>query len=94
MLQQEIEQQISMQSKWIDQLQEEENQWFQHSQLARDEVHQLTERSHRLLTQADQYTSTIDTSLHTVQDEPIELKLQYLTKIKVVAASIIIILAY
>ena len=31
LLQQQIEQQISMQSKRIDQLQKEENQWFQHS---------------------------------------------------------------
>ena len=82
-----------MQSKHIDQLQEEENQWFQHSRPARDEVHRLTERAHRLITQADQYTTTIDTSLNTVQDEPLELKLQYLTEIKVVAASIVIILA-
>ena len=31
LLQQQIEKQISMQSKRIDQLQEEKNQWFQHS---------------------------------------------------------------
>ena len=74
LLQQQIKQQISMQSKCINQLQEEENQWFQHSWPARDEVHWLTERARRLITQADQYTTTIDTSLNTVQDEPLELK--------------------
>ena len=78
--------------KRIDQLQEEENQWFQHSRPARDEVHRLTERACRLITQVDQYTATIGTSLNTVQDEPLELKLQYLTKIKAVAASIVIVL--
>lgn len=36
---------------------------------------------------------TINTSLNTVQDEPLELKLQYLTEINVVAASIVIVLA-
>ena len=92
MLQQQIEQQISMQSKCIDQLQEVENQWFQHSRPARDEAHRLTERARRLITQADQYTATIGTSLNTVQDEPLELKLQYLTEIKVAATSIVIVL--
>ena len=43
--------------------------------------------------QADQYITTIGTSLNTVQDEPLELKLQYLTEIKAAAASIVIILA-
>ena len=93
LLQQQIKQQISMQSKCIDQLQEEENQWFQHSQPAKDEVDRLAERACRLLTQAYQYTTTIGTSLNTVQDEPLELKLQYLTEIKVVAASIVIVFA-
>lgn len=74
LLQQQIKQQIPMQSKRIDQLQEEENQWFQHSWPAKDEVHRLAERARRLLTQADQYTMTIGTSLNTVQDEPLELK--------------------
>ena len=92
LLQQQIGQQISMQSKRIDQLQEEENQWFQLSRPARDEVHRLTERARQLITQADQYTTTIDTSLNTVQDEPLELKLQYI-EIKAVATSIVIILA-
>ena len=45
LLQQQIEQQIAMQMKHIDQLQEEENQWFQHSRPARDEAHRLTERA-------------------------------------------------
>ena len=35
---------------------------------------------------------TIDTTLNTVHDEPLELKLQYLTKIKASAASIVIVL--
>ena len=55
-------------------------------------MHQLTERSRRLLTQADQYTTTIDTSLNTMQDEPLELKIQYLTEIKAAATSIVIVL--
>lgn len=56
-------------------------------------MHRLIERAFRLLTQANQYTTTIDTSLNTVQDEPLELKLQYLTEIKAAAASIVIVLA-
>ena len=44
-LQPQIEQQISMERTHINQLQEEENQWFHHSHTARDEVHRLTERS-------------------------------------------------
>ena len=79
--------------KRIDQLQEEENQWFQHSRPSRDEAHWLIERARRLITQADQYTTTIDTSLNTVKDDPLELKLQYLTEIKAVVASFVIIMA-
>ena len=45
-----------------------------------------------MLTQVEQYAATIDTSLNTVQDEPLELKLQYLIEIKAVVASIVIIL--
>ena len=82
-----------MQSKRIDQLQEEENQWFQHSRPVRDEVHRLAERARWLLTQADQYTTTIDTVLNIVHDEPLELKLWYLIEIKATAASIVIVLA-
>lgn len=93
LLQQQIEQQISIQTKHIDQLQEEENQWFQHSRLARDEVHWLTERARRLIAQANQYKETIDTSLNIVQDEPLKYKLQYLTEIKVATTSIVIVLA-
>ena len=92
LLQQQIEQQISMQSKRINQLQEEENQWFQHSRQARDAVHRLKERARWLITQAKQYTTTIGTSLNTVQDEPLELKFQYLTEIKATTTSIVIVL--
>lgn len=41
-----LQQQIAMETKRIDQLQEEESQWFQHSRTARDEVHRLAERAH------------------------------------------------
>ena len=41
----------------------------------------------------DQYTTTIDTALNTIHDEPLELKLQYLIEIQVVATSIVIVLA-
>ena len=40
-LQQQMEQQINMERTHIDQLWEEENQWFQHSCSIRDEVHHL-----------------------------------------------------
>ena len=93
LLQWKIEQQIAMETKHIDQLQEEENQWFQHSRIVRDEVHRLAERARRLINQADQYTTTIGTMLDTLHDEPLELKLQYLTEIKASTTSIIIILA-
>ena len=56
-------------------------------------MHRLVERAHRLLTQANQYTTTIDTALDIVHDEPLELKLQYLTEIKAFATSIVIVLA-
>ena len=49
LLQQQIEQQISMETKHIDQLQEEENQWFQHSRTTQDEVHRLAERARQLI---------------------------------------------
>ena len=64
-----------MERTHIDQLQEEENQWFQHSCSTRDKVHHLVERAYRLLSQDDEYTSTIDTTLETLHDEPLELKL-------------------
>ena len=71
-----------MEKTRIDQLQEEENQWFQHSHAARDEVHHLEERSLRLISQADDYNTTIGTNLETLHNEPLELKLQYLSEIK------------
>ena len=77
----------------IDQLQEEENQWFQHSRTVRDEVHRLVERACRLLSQADEYNTMIGTTLETLHDEPLELKLKYLTEIKALTASITILLA-
>ena len=55
-------------------------------------MHRLVETARRLLTQADQYTATIGISLDTVQDEPLELKLQYLAEIKATVASIVIVL--
>ena len=82
-----------MERKHIDQLQEEENQWFQHSRIARDEVHQLPERARRLINQVNQYTLTIGTTLETLHDEPLELKLQYLTEIEASMASIVFVLA-
>ena len=81
-----------MERKHIDQLQEEENQWFQHFRTTRDEVHRLTERVRPLLSQADEYTSTIGIALETLHDESLELKLQYLTEIKASSASITIVL--
>ena len=93
LLQQQIEQQIAMETKCIDQLQEEENQWFQHSRTARDEVFHLAERARRLINQDDQYTTTIGTALDTLHDEPLELKLQYLIEIKASTTSIIIVVA-
>ena len=57
-------------------------------------MYQLAERARRLLTQVDHYIATTGTSLNTVQDEPLDLKLQYLIEIKVVAATIVIVLAY
>lgn len=68
-LQQQIEQQISIKRIHIDQLQEEENQWFQHSRSTRDEVHRLAERARRLLSQVNEYTSIINTSLESMHDE-------------------------
>ena len=82
-----------MERKRIDQLQEEKNQWFQHSRTTRDEVHRLTEWARQLLSQANEYTSTIGTSLESLHDEPLELKLHYLTEIKASSASIVIVLA-
>ena len=68
-----------MERTHIDQLQEEENQWFQHSCIARDDVHHLEYRSRQLLSHAEKYSSTISTTLETMHDEPLELNLQYLT---------------
>ena len=56
-------------------------------------MHHLAERVRRLLSQADEYTSTIGTTFETLHDEPLELKLQHLTKIKASSTSITIILA-
>ena len=41
----------------------------------------------------DQYIATIGTALNIVHDEPLELKLQYLTEIKASTTSIVIVLA-
>ena len=82
-----------MERNHINQLQEEENQWFQHSRIARDEVHRLTKRARQLLSQADKYTSTIGTTLETLHDESLELKLLYLTEIKASTTYITIVLA-
>ena len=81
-----------MERKHIDQLQEKENQWFQHSRIARDEAHRLIERACWLLSQVDEYTTTIGSSLEMLYDEPLELKLQYLTEIKASPYSISILL--
>ena len=56
-------------------------------------MHRITERARRFLTQADQYIATIGTFLNIVQEEPLELKLQYLTEIKAATTSIVIVLA-
>jgi hypothetical protein len=83
-----------MERTHIDHLQEEDNQWFHHSRTIRDEVQPVVERAHRLLSQADEYNNTIDTTLETLHDEPLELKLQYLIEIKASSASITILMAY
>ena len=88
-----IEQEINMKRMHIDQLQEEENQWLQNSRTSRVEVHRLVERSCRLLSQVNEYNSMIGTTLATLHDEPLELKLQYLIEIKALSASITILLA-
>ena len=77
----------------IDHLQEEKNQWFHHSHTARDEVHQLVERACRLISQANEYNTKIGTNLEMLHDEPLELKLQYLTDIEALTGSITILLA-
>ena len=45
------------------------------------------------MSQADEYSTTIGTNLETLHDKPLELKLQYLTNIKALIASITILLA-
>ena len=75
----------------LDQVQEEENQWFQHSCTSRDVLHQLEKRACQLLSQADEYNTMIGTNLETLHDEPLELKLQYLREIKSLTSSITIL---
>lgn len=77
-----------MEKTCIYHLQEEENQWFQHSYTARNKFHQLAIRAHRLINQADDYSTTIDTNLETLHNETLEIQLQYLSKIKALTAFI------
>ena len=48
---QQIKQHIVMENKRIEDLQEQENQWFHHSRTTIDEVHWIVERTYRLLHQ-------------------------------------------
>jgi hypothetical protein len=51
---QQLEEKITMEHKRIEDLQEQENKWFQESRSTKDEVHKIAERAYRLIHQEEE----------------------------------------